>query len=103
MPNPDGVNGFDRFRSEAVYGAKKKMTDLVAGAPVSPSLNNTARRSQKKAARRERPVAVTPETMPPPVVAPAPELTAASVWAELAAHPEASDLVRRLAAEAHGS
>ena len=100
MPNPDGVNGFDRFRSEAVYGAKKKMTDLVKGAPVSPSLNNTARRSQRRAASGQK-AGPEPMVLPPAEVSllesapPAADL--ASVWGEIAAHPEASDLVREYA------
>lgn len=104
MPNPQGVNNFDRFGAEAAYGAVQRATKLaqaapMAGAPVSPL--NAPRRAQRRAVRGQAAQAAPPMAATP---AEAPQLpyplALAQEWAELAREPGISPLVQEVAAEA---
>ena len=103
MPNPQGVNSFDRFASEPGYGEKNRMNVLQGAAPV-PGVHplNAPRRAKRHAAGQDRPRGSArpgPVAAPPPMSAPAPEVITAEVWKELAQHPDASPLVKQIAAE----
>lgn len=107
MPNPYGVNqlGSDRVP----YGAAKKMKQLAAEAPMSgapiaaPALNAP---QQARQAGGQPPV--TPGAAPGPPANPQPVPTEpvsynaqlAETWAQIAATPGASDLVKQMAQEA---
>jgi hypothetical protein len=110
VANPDGKNQWGGFSNEAAYGAKKRLQELsksapISGAPVAASALNAPRRSQKQAVEGAAPGPVAaPATMPLPAAPPEEPVaqTSAQIWAELAAHPEASDLVKEYAARAQG-
>ena len=101
MPNPQGVNNFDRFASEPGYGEKNRMDVLQGAAPV-PGVHplNAPRRAKRHAAGQDRPRGQTvgPVAAPPPVASPNPDAIKAEVWRELAQHPDASPLVKEIAA-----
>jgi hypothetical protein len=106
LPNPSGVNSFDRFASEASYGAKQRLSDLERSSPV-PGAGplNAPRRAKRHAtgqdqARQASPGA--PVAAPPPTFEPSPQALGAEVWRELAQHPDASPLVKQYAAEQDG-
>ena len=106
MPNPTGVNSFDKFASEASYGAKQRMTDLEKGAPV-PGVHplNAPRRAKRHATGQDRPrqaAAAQAGAPQAPLASPSPDALGAAVWAELAMHPDASPLVKQYAAELGG-
>ena len=101
MANPSGANNF--YIPQPEYGEKKRQGDLqrLAPIPANPALN-APRRARKQGSRAE---ARTPNrTHEQVVTTPPPELTyqqqIAVVWADLAAHPDADDLVREYAVEA---
>lgn len=108
MPNPNGVNAFDRFAAEEPYGAVKAMEEKLRDVPLdtAPALNAPQRLKRRATKGNVGGSAVTAPPGPaeatlsaglpstPPV---------GDVWAEIASHPEASDLVKQLAAEAYGS
>lgn len=105
MPNPQGTNSFDRFGAETSYGAIKRLTDSTKGAPLAgqqaaTSALETPRRAKRRAARPD-------QRQPPPIpsaAAAAPSLPPlADAWAELAALPGASDLVKQFAQEAQNA
>jgi hypothetical protein len=57
MPNPSGVNSFDKFGTQATYGAVKKATDLAGGAPLSGAPNaavSAPKRAQRAAVSHKR-------------------------------------------------
>lgn len=99
MPNPEGINNFDRFAPEPAYGEKtqQQALDRAAPTPKNPALN-APRRAQKASQRPQRSA---PQAVPQ---MPAPQLSqsflASQVWGEIAAIPGASDLVKAYAAKA---
>ena len=101
-PNPTGVNGSE----ESAYGAVKAATEQIQSAPLAPNRSISApKRAQRAAQRPTAAPVVLPPGMPPPGVVPVdapqdyhPQL--AQVWTALAAEPDASPLVKSLAAQA---
>lgn len=118
MPNPNGVNSFDRFAPDAVHGTVKRDEALrraapMSGAPLAGSAMNTPARAQRRAAKGSPPgdamagaPAVAPAVSPmaPPDEGPDLDMAdaerVAAIWAEIAARPGASKLVREIAAQA---
>jgi hypothetical protein len=100
------VNSFDRFGSEASYGAKKRLQNLESAVPVPGAGPLNAPRRAKRYATgqdRARQAAGAPVGMAaPPVSEPSPQAVGAEVWRELAQHPDASPLVKQYAAEQGG-
>lgn len=108
MPNPNGVNQFDAFAAEEPYGAIKALKEKLRDVPVetAPALNAPTR-AQARAASGQRGAGGPMLAGVPPAEAalaasPPPAADLASVWGEIAAHPEASELVRLLAEQARG-
>ena len=101
LSNPNGINNFDHFGTEAAYGAVKKLTDLKQSAPMAgtrPASPAPARRGTKQATA----VSTSDGGGPLPGSPPPPHFYAAQFWAAAAADPEASDHVRALAKLAGG-
>lgn len=101
MPNPNGVNSFDKFGTEKKYGEVKRATQLQKAAPMSgaptPAIN-MPETSQDRAVRGRR---STPKPQKAPSGTAMPyEQETALTWAEIAAQPGASDLVKAIAARA---
>ena len=99
MPNESGVNQFDGFGTEAAQGAVKKLTSLTKAAPMSGapvSALNTPRRAKRHATGQDRPQEQGQAQAPAMMSPPPPQITKEQIWAELAAHPEASPLVKEL-------
>jgi hypothetical protein len=98
MPNPNGANQFDKFATEKPYGEVKRMNELsrsapMSGAPVATPAVNAPQRAQHKA--------TTPKAPKPAKGGPLEYgLELATTWAEIAALPGASDLVRQIAERA---
>lgn len=102
LPNPSGVNSWDRFQSEATYGAKQKLQDLERSVPLAgepTSALNAPRRAQRHATGQDSPQGegAAAQVLPSPMPGPAPTVQLATVWSEIAADPEASALVREYA------
>jgi hypothetical protein len=115
MANPGGTN---QFQKEPAYGAVKQLETLrksavMAGAQGATSAIETPRRSKRRAVRgqsgQEQRAGSEPTRQPQPeqpqaggVELPYPVRLAAA-WAEIAAHPDASPLVRKYAEQAMGA
>ncbi len=101
MPNPNGTNQFDRFSAEQPYGAVKKQADLAASAPVvsNPALY-APDRAQARAVRG--PVSPPKATKASGGTPPPYEEELVATWAEIAAQPGASELVKSIARRAQG-
>src|SRR4051812_10219708 len=101
MPNPQGYNSFNHFAPEPAYGQKTQQDTLQRSAPIpaNPAMN-APRRAQKRASTPTRgaPAPASPAVAPPAPVSP--QLAGAQAWAEIAALPGASDLVKFYAAKA---
>lgn len=101
MPNPTGKNQFLGLPKEPPYGDIKKLEQLTKAAPLSgapfPALRFPDR--AKEASQDLRRIAIAPERSEN-VAVPVLDYKGliASIWQELARHPEASDLVRSYAA-----
>lgn len=81
--NPGGVNGL--YESEAPYGAIKRLEQQTKQAPLPPNpALNAPKRAQKKAGKQQEQVVAAPPPAAPP------QMTAAQVWEQLAADPEAA-------------
>ena len=103
MPNPSGVNNFNRFAPEPAYGQKIQQRQLEQAAPVptNPAMN-APRRAQKRASQPSAPQG---QPAPPqaPTGPPSQQFVAAQAWAQIASIPGASDLVKQYAARAQQS
>lgn len=96
MANPQGANPV--HVPEPPYGAVKKQADLERAAPMSNVPAITApERAKSRAVRPPKPrrAPASPKGSLPPY-----EMELAATWAEIAAQPGASDLVRRIALRA---
>jgi hypothetical protein len=96
MPNPSGANAV--YVPEPGYGEKKQMKNLarsapMSGAPVAASAYNEPRKAQRRATTPSQPKQTQGQPMPYYE-----EL--ALTWAEFAAQPGASDLVKLIAQRA---
>lgn len=103
MANPNGVNQHDKFATEKKYGEVKRATELQKSAPMSgaptPAIS-MPETSQRRAVQGRR-GAPKPQKAPSGGVPPY-EQEVASIWAEVAAQPGASELVKAIAARAMG-
>lgn len=90
MPNPQGVNSFNRFAPEPVYGEKIQQRKLEQMAPVprNPALNAPDR------ARQPQPQPTQPQPAPSPQETPM--LPPGQLYRGIADIPGASDTVRRI-------
>lgn len=94
MPNPHGINP---FQPQPKYGEVKKQENLAKSAPMSgaPVPAVTApQKAQSRAVSPPKPQKA-PQGSPPPY-----EDELALTWAEIAAQPGASDLVKSIAMRA---
>jgi predicted secreted protein len=93
MPNPQGVNSFDKFGTESAYGTVKKLTERTQAAPLKgapSSAVNAPRRAQKRATRPK--AAAGPKVDYP--------TAQAQVWSDILATPGISPLVAEYAQKA---
>lgn len=105
-----GINSFSgpMGQKEPAYGAVERMKILSALAPVgSPSALGAPRRSKRAAMKGKKASAPNPTAVVTPASAPMPQeppydAQVAQFWQELAADPNASELVRRFASEVAG-
>jgi hypothetical protein len=96
MPNPTGINSFNRFSPEPAYGEKIQQRQLEAVAPVpqNPALN--APRRAQRSGQKPQPVA-------PPTPAPqemTPQAWGAQAWGLIAQIPGIDPLAAQFAARA---
>lgn len=104
--NASGINVFSGplGQKEPAYGAVERMKVLSALAPVgSPAAQNAPKRA-KRAAQRGReaaPAAPSAQSPPPATAANADtyQMSLTAFWSQVAADPNASDLVKKYAAE----
>ena len=110
MANPSGKNSpvhFEGFvQNPPVYGAQQRNADLARSAPsagqgAAASALNSPQRNQRRAAKGTAPA---PLPQAPAAIVVPPQVpyqqVAAATWAQVAANPGASDLVKQLAQEA---
>lgn len=105
--NAAGVNVFSGplGQKEPAYGAGERLKVLSALAPVgSPAAQNAPKRAQRAATSGKRAAtAVSPTAAAPPPAtaqnADTYQMSMAAFWGQVAADPEASDLVKKYAAE----
>ena len=101
--NPSGVNSFDHFSPEPAYGKVSQADRLKKAYPV-PGVPDAGKQAQRRATKRGG----TPPTQAPAVSAPAPQGQvppqefARMAWQDIAAIPEASPLIKQLAARLNG-
>lgn len=105
--NAAGVNVFSGplGQKEPAYGAGERLKVLSALAPVgSPAALNAPKRAKRAAqsGRRAAPAALAPAGAPPPATtqnADTYQMSLAAFWGQVAADPNASDLVKKYASE----
>lgn len=105
MPNPGGTN---QFGTDPAYGDVKRLTELtreapMSGARVAAGATNAPRRAQRQVTRPARPAAAAPQAAQAPPAPVSYEAQLAAVWAQVAADPGASPLVREYAQQAQGA
>lgn len=104
MPNPAGINAFDKFGREDAYGAVKRLAETTRAAPLAgdaSSALNTPRRMQRQAVRGGRaPMGQAAPAAPPQDPTLPYPVALANEWRELAATPGVSPLVLEMAEEA---
>jgi hypothetical protein len=102
--NPSGVNSFNHFSQEPAYGQVSQADRLKKAYPIPgvPDAGKQAQRRATKGAGNTVPVAGGAQAPLAPQGQVPPQQFAAMAWADIAAIPEASPLIKQIAARLSG-
>jgi hypothetical protein len=102
--NPGGVNSFNHFSQEPAYGQVSQADRLKKAYPV-PGVPDAGKQAQRRATQgggRPPQAGAAPQAAPAPQGQVPPQQFAAMAWADIAAIPEASPLIKQIAARLSG-
>lgn len=105
MPNPSGVNSFNRFQAEPPYGQVSEQSKLAQSYPIPGQAPLSAPKKAQRRAVKGQGVSPEPVAQPTPL-APTPQVSAqqftAQTWAQIAQIPGITPYAALFAQKANG-